>query len=105
LSFYYDYLNNTLPLDEAILEAMNGFDRPWDDMHHHSYFLLELARIEQDDFRYTLSKTVDHVVVPLDIHDIYDKGNMVSIYPTVMINISRIPGKFEKFIYRCRLFT
>jgi hypothetical protein len=92
-------------LDEEILEAMNGSDRPWDDMHHHSYFLLELSRIEQDDFRSTLSEIVGHVIVPLDIHEIYAKGNMVSIYPTVMINISCIPGKVEKCIYRCRLFT
>jgi hypothetical protein len=40
-SSYYsrDFLNDTLPLDEAIIEAMNGSDRTWDDMHHHSYFL------------------------------------------------------------------
>jgi hypothetical protein len=30
----HDYLDDTLPSDEAILEAMNGPDRPWDDMHH-----------------------------------------------------------------------
>jgi hypothetical protein len=92
-------------LDEAILESMNGFDRPWDDMHHHSYFLLEVARIEQDDFRSTLSETVGHAIVPLDIHEIYVDGNMVSIYPTITIDISHIPGKVENCIYRCRLFS
>jgi hypothetical protein len=90
-----DYLDETLPSDEAIIEAMNGSDKPLDDMHHRSYFLPELARIEQDDFRYTLSKIDDHVVVPLDTHDIYVEGNMASIYPTVTIDISRTPGKFE----------
>jgi hypothetical protein len=82
-------------LDEAILEAMNGSDRPWDDMHHRSYFLPELARIEQDDFRSTLSEIVGHAVVPLDMHDIYVEGNMASISPTITIDISRIPGKVE----------
>jgi hypothetical protein len=81
--------------DEAILEAMNGPDRPWDDMHHRSYFLLELVRIKQDDFRSTLSEMVGHIVVPLDMHDIYVEGNMVSISPTIMIDISRIPDKVE----------
>jgi hypothetical protein len=38
---------------------------------------------------------VVHVVVPLDTHGIYVEGNMVTIYPTVTINISRIPGKIE----------
>jgi hypothetical protein len=82
-------------LDESIIEAMNGSDKTWDDMHHHSYFLLELARIAQDDFRSTLSEIVGHVVVPLDTHEIYAKGNMASISPTVTTNISRILGKIE----------
>jgi hypothetical protein len=30
LSCSHDFLNETFPLDEA----MNGFDKPWDDMHH-----------------------------------------------------------------------
>jgi hypothetical protein len=94
-SFSPDCLDDTLPSDEAIIEAMNGSDRPWDDMHHRSYFLPELARIEQDDFRSTLSEIVGHAIVPLDTHDIYAEGNMASISPTIMIDISRIPGKVE----------
>jgi hypothetical protein len=42
----HDCLEETLPSYEAIVEAMNGSEKPWDDMHHRSYFLLELARIE-----------------------------------------------------------
>jgi hypothetical protein len=72
---------------------MNGSDRPWDDMHHHSYFLPEISRIEQDDFRSSLSEIVSNVIVPLVTHDIYAKENMQSISPTVTIDISRIPGK------------
>jgi hypothetical protein len=34
LSCSHDFLYETLPSDEAILEAMNGSERPWDDMHH-----------------------------------------------------------------------
>ena len=94
-SFSCDYLDDTFPSYEAMVEAMNGSDRPWDDMHHRSYFLPELARIEQDDFRSTLSEIVGHIVVPLDMHDIYAKGNMASISPTITIDISRIPGKVE----------
>jgi hypothetical protein len=84
---------------------MNGPDRPWDDMHHHSYFLPELVRIEHDKFRSTLSEMVGYTVVPLDMHGVYAEGNMANIYPTVMIDICPIPGKFEKCIYRCRLFA
>jgi hypothetical protein len=71
LSCSHDFLDGTLPSDEAIIEATNDSDRPWDDMHHRSYFLPDLERIEQDDFRSTLSEIVDHVIVPLDIHGIY----------------------------------
>jgi hypothetical protein len=82
LSCSHDFLDETLPSEEAIIKAMNGSDKPWDDMHHHSYFLPELERIEQDDFRSTLSEIVGHAIAPLDTHDIYAKGNMASIYPT-----------------------
>jgi hypothetical protein len=91
----HDFLDDNLPSDEDILEAMYGHDRPWDDMHHRSYFLPELVRIEQDDFSSTLSEMVNQIVVPLDTHGIYAEGNMVNIYPTVMINISQVPRKIE----------
>jgi hypothetical protein len=75
----HDFFDENFPLDEDIIKDMNGSEKPWDDMHHRSYFLLELSRIEQDDIRYTLSDIVDHVVVPLDMHDTYVEGNMESI--------------------------
>jgi hypothetical protein len=84
----HDLLNDNLPSDEAILEAMYGPNRPWDDMHHHSYFLPMLVRLEQEEFIYTLSEILRHVVDPLDTHDIYAEGNMKNISPTVMIDIS-----------------
>jgi hypothetical protein len=83
LSCSHDFLDETLPSDKAILEAMNVSKRPWDDMHHRSYFLPSLEKIEQDDFRSTLSEIVGHTVVPLDTHSIYAEGNMASISPTV----------------------
>jgi hypothetical protein len=94
-SFSHDSLNGTLPLDEAIIEAINGSVRPWDDMHHCSYYFPDLVRIEQDDFISTLSEIVSHVVVPLDMHNIYAEGNMASIYPTVTIDISHVLTKIE----------
>jgi len=95
LSCSHDFLDETLLSDEAILEAMNVSEKPWDDMHHRSYFLPSLDKIEQDDFRSTLSEIIDHAIVPLDTHDIYAEGNMVNISPTIQIDISRTPGKIE----------
>jgi hypothetical protein len=74
---------------------MNGSERPWDDMHHRSYFLSSLEKIEQDEFRSTLGEIVGHAVVPLDTHDIYAKGNIANISPTISIDISCTPGKIE----------
>jgi hypothetical protein len=95
LSCSHDFLDDTFPSDEAIIKSMNGSDKPWDDMCHLSYFLPELARIEQDDFRSTLSDIVGHTVFPLDVYGIYVEGNMVSISPTIMIDISHTLNKIE----------
>jgi hypothetical protein len=94
-SFSHNFLDDTFTSVEVILEAMNGPNRPWDDMHHRSYFLPKLVRIEQDDFQYTFSEIVGHVVVPINTHGIYVEGNMASISPTITIDISHIPGKIE----------
>jgi hypothetical protein len=37
-----DSLNLVLPFDEAVIKAMTSPDKSWDDLHHRSYFLLEL---------------------------------------------------------------
>jgi hypothetical protein len=50
LYFSHDYLDENFPLDEAIIKALNGSENHWDYMHHCSYFLPELERIEKDDF-------------------------------------------------------
>jgi hypothetical protein len=95
LSCSHDFLDETFPSDKAILEAMNVSERPWDDMHHRSYFLPSLEKIEQDDFRSTLSEIVGHIIVPLDMYGIYVEGNMENISPTIPIDISHIPGKID----------
>jgi hypothetical protein len=64
-------------------------------MYHCSYFLPKLARIEQDEFRSTLSEIVGHAIVPLDMHCIYAEGNMTSISPIVTIDISHTTRKIK----------
>jgi hypothetical protein len=41
-----DSLDLVFPSDEAIIEAMTNLDKPWEDLHHRSYFLPELSRIK-----------------------------------------------------------
>ena len=41
-----DCLDMVLPSDEAILEAMCGHDKVYEYLHHRSYFLPELSKIQ-----------------------------------------------------------
>jgi hypothetical protein len=50
-----DLLDLVLPSDEAVIEAMTSLDKPWEDLHHRSYFLPELHRIEAGEFTITMT--------------------------------------------------
>jgi hypothetical protein len=50
-----DLLYLVFPFDQAVIEGMNSLDKPWDDLHHRSYFLLELHRIESREFTITMT--------------------------------------------------
>jgi hypothetical protein len=47
-------LDLVLPSDEVVIEAMTSPDKPWEDLHHRSYFLPELSRIEVGEFTITM---------------------------------------------------
>ena len=82
-------------MDEAILDAMSGLEQPWGELHHRSYFLPKLDRVECDYYRVILSEKVGRNVVPLSTSIKYAEGNMPNLSPTIPINISCIPGKVE----------
>jgi hypothetical protein len=50
-----DSLDLVLPSDKSVIEAMTSLDRPWEDLHHRSYFLPELSRIEAGEFTITMT--------------------------------------------------
>jgi hypothetical protein len=81
--------------NKAIIEAMTSIDRPWDDLHHRSYFLPELRRIEASEFTLTMTRDKDFPINPLAMHIVYTEGNMENIAQIIPINISRIPGIVE----------
>jgi hypothetical protein len=82
-------LATTYPLDvvftydEVILEALTGPERPWDDLHHRSYFLPELRRIEASEFVSTVNGYNTCPINPIAMYTVYAKGNMVSIAETI----------------------
>jgi hypothetical protein len=90
-----DSLDLVLPSDEAIIEAMTGPDKPWEDLHHRSYFLPELHRIEAGEFTITRTGEQPCPINLLATQDVYAEGNMATIAETIPINISRTPGVVE----------
>ena len=83
-----DCLDMVLPSDEAILESMSGRGKICEDLHHHSYFLPELSRIENQEFRLRLSEDVDIPINPLPREGMFTEGNMANIFTIIPINIS-----------------
>jgi hypothetical protein len=79
----------------VILEAMTGPNKPWDDLHHRSYFLLKLKRIEAGEFITTMNGDAPCPINPLAMHEIYTEGNMESITEMIPIDISKTPSVVE----------
>jgi hypothetical protein len=84
-----------LPSDEAIIEALTSPYKPWDDLHHRSYFLPELGRIEAGEFVLTMTGYRPCPINPLAMHIVYVEGNMETITKTIPIDISRTLGVVE----------
>jgi hypothetical protein len=90
-----DSLDIVLPFDDAVIEAMTSPDKPWEDLHHRSYFLPELHRIEVGEFTITMMRDQSCPINLLATQEIYAEGNMATIVETIPINISRNPGVME----------
>lgn len=83
-----DCLDTILPFDEAIFEEMMTIDRPWEDLHHCSYFLPPLHEVESR-FSNMLTSNVCIVSNSLAPPQLSAEGNMSIISRTVPTNISR----------------
>ena len=74
---------------------MSGIEQPLEELHHRSYFLPKLDRLECDDFRVILSVKVGILMVPLISPSQMADGNMDNLSPTIPINVSHDPYKIE----------
>ena len=74
---------------------MTSPDKPWEDLHHRSYFLPELNRIAAREFTITMTSDQPCPINLLATQEIYDEGNMATITETIPINISCNPGIME----------
>lgn len=82
-----DFLDTVMPFDEAILEAMVGFDRPWEDMHHRSSSLPHFDEMEASTSTYSISSRYGSHL-PSQTLEVFSEGNMANITETVAVNIS-----------------
>jgi hypothetical protein len=93
-------LDLVLPSDEAVIEAMISLDKPWEDLHHRSYFLPELSRIEAGEFTVTMTGDQRCPINLLATQEIYVEDNMANIAKTIPINISQNHGIMENVFVR-----
>jgi hypothetical protein len=77
-----------LPSDEVVIKAMTSPNKPWEDLHHRSYFLPDLSRIKEGEFTMNMMGNQPCPINLLATHEIYAEGNMATIIETIPINIS-----------------
>jgi hypothetical protein len=70
-------------------------DTPWNDGHHRSILFLEQHTIESYQQISTLSTIVIISTIPEPTHDVFSKGNLSNISPTIPLEISIKPGIVE----------
>jgi hypothetical protein len=99
----HDHLDLVFPSNEVILEAMTGSNIPWDAIHHRSYFLPELRRVEAGDFTTTMNVDATCHVNTLAMHKIYTEANMENIDEMIPNEISNTPGIIPSKRFRCTL--
>ena len=81
------------PTDKMIMSVME--DTPWDDGHHHSILFLEQHTLENYQWISPPLTVVVILTVPGSAHDVFAKGNLSNILPTISIDISIKPGIVE----------
>jgi hypothetical protein len=81
------------PTDEMIMSIME--DTPWDDGHHHSILFMEKHTLENYQRISIMSIVVVISTVPATTHDVFAKGNLRNISPTILIDISIKPRIVE----------
>jgi hypothetical protein len=97
-------LDLIFPSYEVIIEEMTSPDKRWDDLHHRSYFLPKLRRIEGGESTPTMTGDRACHINPLAMHTIYAEGNMETIAKKIPIVISRTPSVMENIFVKAEFF-
>jgi hypothetical protein len=83
MSVAHDFLNDTLPSNESILEVLSLPERPWEDSHHHSSFppSWPMDMASSHTHPWTAKSQL-----PSILSDIFSKGNLSTILETISID-------------------
>ena len=95
LNYSYDFLDMVLSFDEDIIDSMIGPNKTCEYLHHKSYFLPELSRIENFEFHVRLVDGIDMAINTFPNEGIFAEGNMQNISTTISINIYTKPYVME----------
>ena len=90
-----DYLSQTLPLDESIMEIMNTSTYVWENHHHRSSFLPNTSLADNDFVSLLGTDIVDIPQTPVLLQNFDSEGNLCNITKTTPIDIQIKPGTIE----------
>ena len=90
-----DYLSNTFPFDDSIMEIMNTNEPIWEDHHHRSSFLPNTSSVDHDFASLFSIDIVNAPQSPILFQDTDSDGNLCNITQTNLIDISAKLGTIK----------
>ena len=90
-----DYLSDTFPFDESIMEIMSMNEPIWEDHHHRSSFLPNTSSVDHDFASLFSTNIVNTPQNPILLQDTDSKGNLCNITQTNPIDILAKAGTLE----------
>ena len=90
-----DYLSETFPSDESIIEIMNMDEPIWEDHHHRSMFLPNTSSVSHDFTSLFPDDIVNVPQSPILLQDTDSEGNLCNITQMNPIDISTKPDTIE----------
>ena len=90
-----DYLSDTFPFDESIMDIMNTNDSIWEDHHHRSLYLPNTSSVNHDFASLFSTDIVKEPQSPILLQDTDSEGNLCNITQTNPIDISAKPSTIE----------
>ena len=92
-----DYLSETFPSNESIMEIMNTNESIWEDHHRRSLFLPNTSSVNHEFASLFSTDIVNAPQSPILLQDTNSEGILCNITQTNPIDISAKPSNIEHF--------